>query len=284
MNDKDLKIGVVGGGRMGSGIAHAYLLAGNEVTVVEASPVAAEAARERILKLVQSSADRGALIGEVSEVISRFTLIPSHEEISHCDLVIEAIPEDPEMKSKLLEQIDSHLPEQSILASNTSSISIDQLASNLKHPERFLGMHFFNPVPASQLVEIVRGGRTSAAIVEGAKKSVSSIKKTPIIVGDSPGFASSRLGLVLGLEAIRMVEEGVASAEDIDTAMQLGYKHPVGPLKLTDIVGLDVRLAIAEYLYQSLGARFKPPTLLKKMVNEGRLGQKSGEGFYKWPN
>lgn len=284
MSEENMRIGVIGGGRMGSGIAHAYLLAGNEVTVVEASPVAAEAARVRILKLIKSSADRGTLTRGESEVVARLNIVPSHEGISHCDLVVEAIPEDPQMKSTLLEQIDSHLPPQSILASNTSSISIDQLALNLNHPERFLGMHFFNPVPASQLVEIVRGGKTSVEVIDRAKMSVLSIKKTPIIVGDSPGFASSRLGLLLGLEAIRMVEEGVASAQDIDNAMQLGYKHPVGPLKLTDIVGLDVRLAIAEYLHQSLGARFEPPALLKKLVSEGKLGQKSGEGFYKWPN
>jgi 3-hydroxybutyryl-CoA dehydrogenase len=275
------KIAVIGGGRMGSGIAHAYLLAGNEVFLVEANNDASIAARDRIKKLIQSSIDRGAEV-LLAEVSKRLTFLTSIEELPSCRIAIEAVPEIPALKNDVLSRLDSVLSKDAIIASNTSSISINELAKSLKFPERFVGMHFFNPVPASQLVEIVFGTKTKNSTTEIARESVVGINKTPIIVGDSPGFATSRLGLVIGLEAIRMVEEGVASAEDIDKGMILGYKYPIGPLKLTDMVGLDVRLAIAEYLHSQLGDRFEPPALLRKMVAEGKLGQKSGEGFYKW--
>jgi 3-hydroxybutyryl-CoA dehydrogenase len=275
------KIAVIGGGRMGSGIAHAYLLAGNEVFLVEANNDASIAARDRIKKLIQSSIDRGAEV-LLAEVSKRLTFLTSIEELPSCRIAIEAVPEIPALKNDVLSRLDAVLSKDAIIASNTSSISINELAKSLKFPERFVGMHFFNPVPASQLVEIVFGTKTKNSTTEIARESVVGINKTPIIVGDSPGFATSRLGLVIGLEAIRMVEEGVASAEDIDKGMVLGYKYPIGPLKLTDMVGLDVRLAIAEYLHSQLGDRFEPPALLRKMVAEGKLGQKSGEGFYKW--
>lgn len=275
------KIAVIGGGRMGSGIAHAYLLAGNEVFLVEANNDASIAARDRIKKLIQSSIDRGAEV-LLSEVSNRLTFLTSIEDLPSCRIAIEAVPEIPSLKNEVLSRLDAVLSKDAIIASNTSSISINELAKSLKFPERFVGMHFFNPVPASQLVEIVFGTKTKNSTTEIARESVVGISKTPIIVGDSPGFATSRLGLVIGLEAIRMVEEGVASAEDIDKGMVLGYKYPIGPLKLTDMVGLDVRLAIAEYLHSQLGDRFEPPALLRKMVAEGKLGQKSGEGFYKW--
>jgi 3-hydroxybutyryl-CoA dehydrogenase len=275
------KIAVIGGGRMGSGIAHAYLLAGNEVFLVEANNDASIAARDRIKKLIQTSIDRGAEV-LLSEVSKRLTFLTKIEDLPSCRIAIEAVPEIPALKNDVLGRLDAVLSKDAIIASNTSSISINELAKSLKFPERFVGMHFFNPVPASQLVEIVFGTKTKNSTTENARESVVGINKTPIIVGDSPGFATSRLGLVIGLEAIRMVEEGVASAEDIDKGMVLGYKYPVGPLKLTDMVGLDVRLAIAEYLHSQLGDRFEPPALLRKMVAEGKLGQKSGEGFYKW--
>jgi 3-hydroxybutyryl-CoA dehydrogenase len=275
------KVAVIGGGRMGSGIAHAYLLAGNEVFLVEANNDASIAARDRIKKLIQSSIDRGAEV-LLSEVSQRLTFLTSIEDLPSCRIAIEAVPEIPALKNDVLSRLDSVLSKDAIIASNTSSISINELAKSLKFPERFVGMHFFNPVPASNLVEIVFGTKTKNSTTEIARESVVGINKTPIIVGDSPGFATSRLGLVIGLEAIRMVEEGVASAEDIDKGMVLGYKYPIGPLKLTDMVGLDVRLAIAEYLHNQLGERFEPPALLRKMVAEGKLGQKSGEGFYKW--
>jgi 3-hydroxybutyryl-CoA dehydrogenase len=174
------------------------------------------------------------------------------------------------------------LTDRAALASNTSSISIDALAADLARPARFLGLHFFNPVPASALVEIVLGDATDPALANSARAWVEAIGKAPVTVHDAPGFASSRLGVAIGLEAIRMVEEGVASPGDIDLAMELGYKHPTGPLRTTDIVGLDVRLGIAEQLHRELGERFRPPELLRQMVAEGRLGKKSGRGFYDW--
>jgi 3-hydroxybutyryl-CoA dehydrogenase len=169
-----------------------------------------------------------------------------------------------------------------VLASNTSSISIDALATDVARPARFLGMHFFNPVPSSRLVELVAGTATDPGVIARVRGWVEDLGKSAVVVRDAPGFASSRLGVALGLEAIRMVEDGVAAPVDIDTAMELGYGHPMGPLRTTDIVGLDVRLGIAEELHAQLGERFAPPALLRRMVAEGRLGRKSGRGFYEW--
>ncbi len=190
------------------------------------------------------------------------------------------MPEDFDLKKNILAQADLFCGEETILASNTSSISITKLASNVERRERFAGMHFFNPPQSMELVEIVRGERTSDATVEEVAAVARKMKKTPIVVHDSPGFATSRLGVALGLEAMRMLEEGVATAEDIDRAMELGYNHPMGPLRLTDLVGLDVRLGIAEYLASTLGPRFDPPQILRDMVAAGQLGKKSGQGFY----
>lgn len=275
-------VGVLGGGRMGAGIAHAFLLAGSRVTVVERDAEAASAAAQRVLDSVEASVARGTADEDASAYAARFATSTDVADFATCGLVVEAVPEDLELKIDALTRVERVLAPEAALASNTSSISIDQLAALLDRPARFVGMHFFNPVPASTLVEIVRGEASEPALVDEARAWVRAIGKTPIVVADAPGFASSRLGVMLGLEAIRMLEEGVASAEDIDAAMTLGYKHPVGPLKLTDLVGLDVRLGIAEYLAQTLGERFEPPALLRRMVAEGKLGRKSGEGFYQW--
>jgi 3-hydroxybutyryl-CoA dehydrogenase len=275
-------VGVLGGGRMGAGIAHAFLLAGSRVTVVERDAEAAASAATRVRESVEASIARGTADDDAATLASRFATSTAVSDFAGCDLVVEAVPEDLELKIDALTRVEAVLAPGAALASNTSSISIDQLAALLERPSRFLGMHFFNPVPASKLVEIVRGDATDGVLVAEAREWVDAIGKTPIVVADAPGFASSRLGLALGLEAIRMVEDGVASAEDIDNAMTLGYKHPVGPLRLTDIVGLDVRLGIAEYLSSTLGERFAPPALLRRMVAEGKLGRKSGEGFYLW--
>jgi 3-hydroxybutyryl-CoA dehydrogenase len=275
-------VGVLGGGRMGAGIAHAFLLAGSRVTVVERDPAAAAAARTRVLESVAASVARGTADDDEAAIAARFGATVEVADFARCDLVVEAVPEDLDLKIDALTRVEAVIAPDAALASNTSSISIDQLAALLDRPSRFLGMHFFNPVPASTLVEIVRGEATGGPLVEQARGWVHAIGKTPIVVADAPGFASSRLGVALGLEAIRMLEDGVASAEDIDAAMSLGYKHPIGPLRLTDIVGLDVRLGIAEYLSSTLGERFAPPALLRRMVAEGKLGRKSGEGFYLW--
>ena len=192
------------------------------------------------------------------------------------------MPEELDLKAEMLRAAEAVIAPTAVLATNTSSLSIDSIAERLQRPQRFLGLHFFNPVPASSLVEIVVGGRTEQDLVEDARGWVEGIGKTPIVVTDSPGFASSRLGVFLALEAMRMVEEGVATAADIDAAMELGYKHPSGPLKTTDLVGLDVRLHIAEYLAEQLGDRFAPPQILRDKVAAGDLGRKTGKGFYDW--
>jgi 3-hydroxybutyryl-CoA dehydrogenase len=273
----------MGGGRMGSGVAHAFLTSGWSVIVIESDAAQASSAQQRVAALVEASAKRGVLTEAVETVLARLRTSTEISDVAGSAAVIEAVPEIPEVKVDLLRKVEAVVSADAVIASNTSSISIDLLAGALAHPERFLGMHFFNPVPASKLVEVIRGSATDAAAVEFALRATEEIGKTPIVVGDSPGFATSRLGLALGLEAIRMVEEGVASAADIDNGMVLGYKHPVGPLRLTDMVGLDVRLGIARYLHAELGERFAPPQLLIAMVERGELGMKSGRGFYEWP-
>lgn len=276
------RVGVLGGGRMGAGIAHAFLLAGAHVALVERNDVEADAARERVVRAVAASIQRGATGESHAELTDRLDVGIDFSAFGDRELVVEAVPEIRAIKVDALQRVEAELGEDAALASNTSSISIDDLAAQLVRPARFLGLHFFNPVPASMLVELVTGSETSPELVTDAQAWVSALGKTPITVSDAPGFASSRLGVALGLEAIRMLEEGVASAEDIDAAMMLGYKHPVGPLKLTDLVGLDVRLGIAEYLHAQLGPRFEPPALLRRLVAEGKLGRKSGQGFYTW--
>ena len=276
-----MKVGILGGGRMGSGIAHAFLLAGDDVTVIEQDDSTADAAAHRIRESITRSVERGATERDATGLADAFRTGTDPSSFAACELVIEAVPEDRALKTDALSRIETAAPDAAI-ATNTSSISIDDLAAALARPERFIGLHFFNPVPSSALVEIVAGSATAAELVERASSWVESLGKTPIVVRDSPGFASSRLGLVLALEAIRMLDSGVASAEDIDRAMELGYRHPIGPLRTTDIVGLDVRLGIAEELHATLGERFAPPALLRRLVAEGRLGRKSGAGFYEW--
>ncbi|WP_426187378.1 3-hydroxyacyl-CoA dehydrogenase family protein [Microbacterium sp. TWP3-1-2b2] len=282
-----MKVGVLGGGRMGAGIAHAFLTSPNadsphDVIVVERDEQLKDAAAQRIHEALSRSIARGTIDRTLDDAISALHVSTDIGAFTDRDLVIEAVPEDRALKSEALTTVEGVLAEDAVLASNTSSIAIDALAASLSRPQRFLGLHFFNPVPSSSLVEIVSGSATDPTLVERARGWVEALGKTPIVVRDSPGFASSRLGLVLALEAIRMLDAGVASAEDIDRAMELGYRHPMGPLRTTDVVGLDVRLDIAEELYATLGERFAPPALLRQMVADGRLGRKSGEGFYRW--
>lgn len=272
------RVAVIGGGRMGAGIAHAFLMAGAEVVVVERDHSAAAEARDRILADVEGSVRRGAAAPDPERLLVTVTW----EALTGAGLAIEAVPELVGLKREALRRAEDLLPVDAVLATNTSSLSIDVLAAGLERPGAFLGMHFFNPVPASTLVELVTGSATAPSAAEDAARWAAALGKTAITVRDSPGFASSRLGVLLGLEAIRMVEEGVATPDAIDTAMTLGYKHPVGPLRLTDMVGLDVRLDIAEYLARELGPRFEPPELLRRMVAEGMLGKKTGNGFYDW--
>ena len=276
------RVGVIGGGRMGGGIAHAFLMAGSTVTVIEREPIAASDARERIEASVAKSIERGATDANLDEVVQRLAVEVDYATLAECDLVVEAVFEDFAVKLDALRTAEAQLRPDAVLASNTSSISLASLADELERPERFLGLHFFNPVPASKLIEVVIAPKTDPEIAAAAPEWVKALQKTPVVVKDSPGFASSRLGVAIAIEAMRMVEEGVASAQDIDAAMELGYKHPAGPLKTTDIVGLDVRLGIAEYLAEHLGERFAPPQILRDMVARGELGRKSGKGFYDW--
>lgn len=276
------RVGVLGGGRMGAGIAHAFLLAGSHVTVVERDDEAAGAAGERVRESLARSVARGGVADTLDVLVARLRVEVTPDAFAGSDLVVEAVPEVRALKRDALRRVEAVLGEGAALASNTSSISIDALAADLERPDRFLGLHFFNPVPASTLVEVVVGAATAPDLAAAARGWTVAIGKTPVVVRDAPGFASSRLGVLLGLEAIRMLEEGVATAADIDAAMELGYRHPMGPLRTTDIVGLDVRLGIAEELHEALGERFAPPDLLRRMVAEGATGRKSGRGFYEW--
>lgn len=275
-------VGVIGGGRMGAGIAHAFVLAGSRVVVVERDADAADAADARIQRSLAISVDRGATTASLDDLRASVEAVVDPTALAGADLVIEAVPEDRQLKVEALRRAASAVRTDAALATNTSSISIDDLAGALERPADFIGLHFFNPVPASSLVEVVVGARTADTLRDAAVGWVQALGKTPVVVRDAPGFASSRLGVALALEAIRMVEEGVADAAAIDAAMELGYRHPTGPLRTTDIVGLDVRLGIAEELAAKLGPRFEPPRLLREMVEDGRLGRKSGIGFYEW--
>jgi 3-hydroxybutyryl-CoA dehydrogenase len=278
------QIAVVGTGTMGRGIAYLAALAGYDTVIHDVDAGALDAARAAIESTLQKGVERGKVsAADASAAMGRLQLAQDLEEATGAaDLIIEAVPEDLDLKKNIFAQADLFCGEETILASNTSSIPIAQLAGAVERRDRFIGMHFFNPPHVMKLIEIVRGERTSDDTVAAVREVAEKMGKQPILVHDSPGFATSRLGVAIGLEAIRMLEEGVASAEDIDRAMELGYNHPMGPLRLTDLVGLDVRLGIAEVLAAALGPRFEPPQLLRDMVASGKLGKKTGEGFYRW--
>jgi 3-hydroxybutyryl-CoA dehydrogenase len=280
------QISVIGTGTMGRGIAYLSAVAGYQTFVYDVEQSALDAARASLESTLRKAVDKSKLTADAAaEALNRVRLLSELEPaVSGADLIIEAVPESFELKVELFAQADVFCESQTILASNTSSISITSLAKNVERRDRFIGMHFFNPPHLMKLIEIVRGERTTDETVQIVREVAERMGKTPIIVQDSPGFATSRLGVAIGLEAIRMLEEGVASAEDIDRAMELGYNHPMGPLRLTDLVGLDVRFGIAEYLASTLGPRFEPPQLLRTMVAEGKLGRKTGQGFYSWPS
>ncbi|MBA0124432.1 3-hydroxyacyl-CoA dehydrogenase family protein [Haloechinothrix sp. YIM 98757] len=276
-------VGVLGGGRMGAGIAQVFAARGARVAVLESGTGEVEAARERVRTGLARAAERGMLDEEPEDVLARVRFVTSVTELAgDSELVVEAVPERADLKVRLLADAERSVPAGTVLASNTSSLSIAELSTALEDPSRFLGMHFFNPVPVSELVELVVAPHTSDATRDRARAWVRALGKTEVVIRDSPGFATSRLGVTLGLEAVRMLEEGVADAQSIDTAMELGYRHPMGPLRSTDLVGLDVRLAVAEYLSGTLGDRFTPPRLLRDKVDRGELGRKSGQGFYPW--
>jgi 3-hydroxybutyryl-CoA dehydrogenase len=286
MSQIDIKhVGVVGAGTMGHGIAQVAAMAGCSVRMYDVEQAFLDQAVERI----RGNLEKGVQIGKVeaSERDLAIAAISTTTDLGKvadgADLIIEAAPEDPKLKAEIFAALDAAAPPHAILASNTSSLSIIRIAESTGRPTQVLGMHFFNPVHIMKLLEIVRTEVSEDHAISAARAIGKRMGKTPIVVKDSPGFATSRLGLTLGLEATRMLDEGVATPEDIDTAMELGYGHPMGPFKLADLVGLDVRLAISEYMYRETGSeRFKPSETLRRLVAEGKLGKKSGEGFYKW--
>ncbi len=277
-------VAVLGAGTMGHGIAQAAAAAGYEVILRDIG----EELIAKGLRAIESNLAKGVERGKVSEeesarALANIRATTRLEEARGSDLFVEAVPERLDLKRETLRAVEELNDTDFVFATNTSSLSITEIAEGSRRPAHVVGMHFFNPVHIMRLVEVVVGRETSAETVEAVRAVAVRMGKEPIVVKDVPGFASSRLGVALGLEAMRMVEEGVAAPKDIDTAMELGYNHPMGPLRLTDLVGLDVRLHIAEYLHARLGSeRFRPPDILRRMVAEGKLGRKAGEGFYKW--
>ncbi len=274
---------VVGGGTMGVGIVYVYAVAGWNVTVVEPDDGRAQSVQQTLAVVAQGGLKRGKLdASQVEHVTRSVQRVRAATELPEgLDLVVETVPERLALKQQVLAQIDARHPR--VIATNTSALSVDELARSVSDPSAFLGMHFFNPVWSLQLVELIRGADTSEQTLALARGFAESTGKTTITVRDVPGFATSRLDLIASLEAMRMLQDGVASAEDIDRAMVVAYRHPMGPLRLSDIVGLDVRLDIARNLSVALGERYAPPRLLEEMVARGELGVKSGKGFFEWP-
>jgi 3-hydroxybutyryl-CoA dehydrogenase len=278
-------VAVLGAGTMGSGIAQVCAQAGWTTRLFDAQPAALDRGVARVTEFwdkgiakgkttAQQKAQWSALLHPIGDLRSA---------VRDADLVIEAVPEEMRLKQKVFADVDALAPGHALLATNTSSLSVAEIAKATHRPHRVLGMHFFNPVPLMPLLEIVRHKETSPESVADAQAAGKALGKTTIVVKDSPGFATSRLGIVLGNEAMRMLEEGVASAADIDKAMKLGYGHPMGPLELSDLVGLDVRLGISDYLNQKLGLdRYAAPPLVRKLVARGELGKKTGKGLYDW--
>ena len=275
---------VLGAGTMGHGIAHVLTTSGIQARLYDIAP----AAVEKGLASVRANLEKGVTKGKVSAAerdaaLAKLSGTTNLDEAARgVQIVIEAVPERLDIKQSIFRELGAKLGPGVLLATNTSSLPITRIAEVTRHPERVVGMHFFNPVHIMKLLEVVETGRSADAAVTCAMELGTRMGKEPIRVKDAPGFASSRLGIAIGMEAIRMVEEGVASVEDVDTAMKLGYGHPMGPLELTDLVGLDVRLGIADYLAGEIGPAFQPPAILRDKVAAGKLGKKSGEGFYRW--
>ncbi len=277
-------IAIVGTGTMGQGIAQHCAQRGYDVHIVDSVSARAEAAKFSITQIFERLVQKG----KIADDERQRTLARIHIETTiagatkNASVAIEAVPELIDLKVSILKEMANSAPSDCLLATNTSSLSVTELGARTGQAARVVGLHFFNPVPIMDLIEVVRGVDTSDENVARAVSFAQALNKSAIVVRDVPGFATSRLGVILGCEAMRMVEQGVASAADIDRGMELGYRHPMGPLKLTDLVGLDVRLAILEHLHRELGEQFRPPPLLRTMVRAGKLGKKTGEGFYEW--
>jgi 3-hydroxybutyryl-CoA dehydrogenase len=278
------RVVVLGAGTMGQGIAQVTAQAGYVTHLYDVDSARITRAIDSIKHVTDKLVQKGKMLNETrSELIGALVATPDlAKAAADVDLVIESAPEQMDLKVNLLRDVKAVAPSHAILGTNTSSLSITEIGTRLGEPGRTIGLHFFNPPPVMELLEIVRGLGTDEATVAASQVIAKRLGKTAIIVNDMPGFATSRLGVVIGAEAMRMLETGVASVEDIDRAMELGYRHPMGPLKLTDLVGLDVRLMILEHLHKEIGEQFRPPAILRQMVRAGRLGKKTGEGFYRW--
>lgn len=279
------RVAVLGAGTMGHGIAQVATLAGCRVQLFDIDESIVSKGRSHVTANLARGVEKGKVTEEQkTAALDRLATTTSlAEAVREADLVIEAAPERMDLKKKIFAEVSGLAPEGAILATNTSSLSITEIAAASKRPDRVLGMHFFNPPYILKLLELVRAEQTSDEVLEQARQAGERMGREMIVVSDTPGFATSRLGLVLGLEAMRMVEQGVAGAAEIDRAMELGYGHAMGPLRVTDLVGLDVRLAIAQYLHAELGGdQYRPPQILRRLVRAGKLGRKTGEGFYKW--
>jgi 3-hydroxybutyryl-CoA dehydrogenase len=287
MTTQEKRATVLGAGTMGSGIAQVFAQAGHRVVLHDVDAAALGRGLDRIRSNLDGAVERKKLdaAGRDAALARVETSTSLNAAARGAAVVVEAVFEDLALKKEVFRALDAEAQDAQILATNTSSLPVTEIAAATKRPERVLGLHFFNPPHLQKLVEVVRGERTSEKAVEGALALVGALGRDAVLVRDFPGFATTRLGLALGLEAIRMVEQGVATADAIDRAMELGYRHPMGPLKTGDLVGLDVRLAIAEHLHRELGEVFRAPTLLRRLVRAGKLGKKTGEGFYRWdPN
>ncbi len=278
------RLAILGAGTMGHGIAQLAARAGYDTRLYDLDAAALARGLQRVAQGLEKAVEKGKLdAAELAATKARVTGEARLEDaVADAELVIESAPESLALKKQLFAQVSAWCRDDAILATNTSALPVTEIASAATHPERVVGLHFFNPPPVMPLVEVVVGERTTPSVVALAREVAARMGKQVVTVRDSPGFATSRLGLALALEAMRMLEEGVANAEEIDRAMALGYGHPMGPLALTDHVGLDVRLAIAEHLANELGERFRPPAVLRRMVRAGKLGRKTGEGFYRY--
>ena len=277
------KTAIIGAGTMGHGIAQVAAQSGSSVTLIDINQEAVDRGKQAIEKNLNKGIEKGKVTQDQrDETLARLSTSTELSGTKGADLVVEAAPERMDLKRNIFQEVCTYVSSDALIGSNTSSLSITELAATCSHPERFIGTHFFNPPHILKLLELIKADQTSEATLNKAKAMGDQFGRELVVINDSPGFATSRLGLILGIEAMRMVQEGVGSPQDIDRAMELGYRHPMGPLKLTDLVGLDVRLAIAEYLHKELGEQFRPPPLLRKMVRAGKLGKKSGEGFYRW--
>jgi 3-hydroxybutyryl-CoA dehydrogenase len=278
------RIAVIGSGTMGNGIAHVFAQHGHDVSLIDVNPVALEKAKATIGANLERQVKKGTLAAEApAEILARITTGTALDLAGDADLVVEAASENPNIKFDLFTRLDEIVPPTAILATNTSSISITEIASRTRRPAQVIGMHFMNPVPVMQLVEVIRGQDTSDATTQAVMALATALGKTPVEVNDYPGFVANRVLMPMINEAVFCVYEGVATPEAIDTVMKLGMAHPMGPLTLADFIGLDVCLAILQVLHTGLGDdKYRPCPLLKRMVAAGHLGRKSGKGFYEY--